>query len=132
MIADSTRNRIIARTCVTIVAAVSPVSYAFTLYILLFYRTLLNDWKDPRFVLFVWCFSESIFWVWSVVNYKSRPPVFDRVIPSLEERQKLKADCARIIDSCPGGVTRFVEGWFMTKKQKARIEDLQQDNIKDW
>ena len=132
MIADSTRNRIITRACITIVAAVSPVSLAFALYTLLFHRTILNNWKDPRFVLFAWCLAESIFWAWSVVKYKSRSPVFDRVVPSLEERQKLKADCLWIIDSSPDGAIGFLEGWFKTKKQKARIEDLQQGNIKDW
>jgi hypothetical protein len=132
MIADSTRNRIIARVCVTIVGAISPVSFAFILYTLLLHRTILNSWRDPRFVLFVWCISESIFWVWSVVKYKSRPPVFDRVIPSLEERQKIKADCLRIINASSGGAKELVEGWFKTGKQKARIEDLQQDNIKEW
>ena len=70
--------------------------------------------------------------MWSVVKYQSRPPVFDRVIPSLEERQKLKVDCLWIINSSPDGAIEFVEGWFKTKKQKARIEDLQIDNIKDW
>ena len=67
-----------------------------------------------------------------MVNYKYQSPIFDRVIPSLEERQKIKADCLWIIDSSPNGVIQFLEGWFMTNKQKARIEDLQQGNIKDW
>jgi len=132
MIADSTRNRIVTRVFIAIVAAVSHVSFVFSLYILLFHQNILISWKDPRFILFGWCLAESIFWIWSVVNYKYQSPIFDRVIPSLEERQKIKADCLWIIDSSPNGVIQFLEGWFMTKKRKARIEDLQQGNIKDW
>jgi len=132
MIPDSIRNRTLARIFITIVAAVSPFSLIFTLYFLVFHRSILNDWKDPRYVLFTWCIAESVFWVWSFVKYKSRSPVFDRVIPTFEERQKLKADFLSIIESSPGGVTEFLEGWFKTKKQSARIEDLQHGNIKDW
>ena len=132
MIADSTRNRIITRAFVTIVASISPISLLFSLYIVLFNREIFYNWKDVWFVLFGWCFSESAFWVWSVLKYKSQCPVFDRVVPSLQERQKLKEDTFRIIDSCRDGGTEFLEGWFKTRKQKARIQDLQQGNIKDW
>ena len=67
-----------------------------------------------------------------MVKYKSQSLEFDRVVPTFEERQKLKADCSWIIETCPGGVTEFLEGWFKTRKRTARIGELQQGNIKDW
>ena len=132
MIPDSLRNRTITRICISIVAAISPAALLFTLYILFFHQTILNDWKDPRFALFGWCIAESVFWGWSVAKYKSRSLKFDRIVPTFEERQKLKADCLWIIESSPGGAIRFIQGWFNTRKRTARIEDLQQGNIKDW
>jgi hypothetical protein len=132
MIADSPRNRIVARACVTIVTAVSPVSVAVTLYAVLFRRDLLTHFKDPLSLLFGWCLAESLFWGWWILTYKSRSLEFARVIPSFEERQKLKEDCLWIIESSPDGAKEFLEGWFKGRKRKARIEDLRQDNIKDW
>jgi hypothetical protein len=79
----------------------------------------------------VLCLSETLFWIWSAVQY-SRPLVFARVIPTFEERQKLKADCLLIIQLSPDGGKEFIEGWFSMNKRKAHIEDLRVDNIKDW
>lgn len=132
MIADSPRNRSITRVCVTIVAAVAPFSVAFTLFTVLFHREWATTWKDPRYLLFLWSLSETIFWLWSVIKSKSLAPKSAKVVPSFEERQKLKEDCWRIIGSSPGGAAEFLEGWFTSGKQSARIEDLHQENIKEW
>jgi hypothetical protein len=132
MIVDSPRNRLITRVCVTIVAAISPLSLAFTLFTFLFHRELVSGWKDPRCVLFAWSLSETIFWVWSMIKSKSLAPKSVKVVPSFEQRQKLKEDCLRIIGSSPGGAAEFLEGWFTSGKQSARIEHLRHENIKEW
>ena len=133
MLVDSTRNRIITRVCIALVATVCPLSLAFTLFTLFFHLELLKSWKDPRYVLFIWSLSESIFWLWSVTKYNlSLSPKSAKVVPSYEERQKLKEDCLWIIGSCLWGAAEFLEGWFSVGKQSARIEDLRQDNVKDW
>jgi len=130
MIADSPRNRLITRGCIVIVASVAPVSLAFGLYVLVLHRTLLRT--SPWSLLVAWCFAESVFWAWSSWKYKSRVPQFARVVPSYEERIKLKADCRRIIQASPNGPNEFIDGWFKIGTQKAQITDLQRDNIKDW
>lgn len=132
MIVDSTRNRIITRVCIAIIAAISPFSLAFTLFTLLFHRDLVSSWTDPRYVLFMCSFSESVFWLWSVIKYKSLPPKSVKVVPSFEERQKLKEDCLWIIGLSPRGAADLLEGWFTSGKRSARIEDLRQGNVKEW
>jgi len=54
------------------------------------------------------------------------------VVPSFEERQKLREDCLRIVGSSPRAAAELLEGWFVSGKHGARIEDLQQGNIKEW
>jgi hypothetical protein len=132
MLVDSTRNRIVVRLCVAIVATVCPFSLAFSLFTLLFHLDFIKSLRDPRFALFVWSLSESIFWLWSVTKYNFPSPKSVKVVPSFQERQKLKEDCLWIIQSSPGGAAEFLEGWFTAGKQSARIEDLRQDNVKDW
>jgi hypothetical protein len=132
MIADTFRNRVIARTCITIVAAVAPLSVVFTVYMVFVRPDLLYQWSDLRSVLFVWCVVECLFWGWSAVKYNLRPLQFERVVPSLEERRKLKDDFLQIIEYSQDDVTEFIEGWFKTGRQQARVGEIHKDNIKDW
>ena len=130
MIPNSVQNRIITRGCITFVAAIAPFSVVFSLYMGIYQRDVL---LENRFLcaLFSWCVGESLFLIWSSITY-SRALVFDRVIPTYEQRQKLKADCLQIIQLSPDGGKEFIEGWFKTSNKKAHIEDLRVDNIKDW
>lgn len=130
MIADSPRNRLITRGCIVFVASVAPLSLTFVIYVLVLNRDLLRT--SPWQVFFAWCLAECVFWGWSSYKYKSRVPQFARVVPSYEERVKLKADCRRIIEASPNGPREFIDGWFKIGQQKAQITDLQLDNIKDW
>jgi hypothetical protein len=133
MISDTLRNRVITRICITIVAAVAPLSVVFTVYMVFFRRDLLLlKVSHPQSLLIVWCVVECFFWGWSVVKYNLRPLKFERVVPSLEERRKLRDDCLQIIEFSPDGVTEFIEGWFKTGRQHARIAEIYKDNIKDW
>jgi hypothetical protein len=120
----------ITRGCIAFVAAITPFSVIFSLYMGIYQRDVLLE-NQLLGGLFVLCVGESLFWIWSSIKY-SRALVFDRVIPTYEERQKLKADCVQIIQSSPDGGKEFIEGWFKTSKKKAHIEDLRVDNIKDW
>ena len=130
MIPNSTRNRIITRGCIAFVATIAPFSIAFVLYVGIWHQEILQE-TSLLSALFALCLSESLFWIWSTVKY-SRPLIFARVIPTFEERQKLKADCLQIIQLSSDGGKEFIEGWFKTNKKKSHIEDLRVDNIKDW
>ena len=130
MIADTLRNRIITRTFIKLVAAVAPLSLTFALYTLL--TRPIQNLGSLHGLLYVWCVAESIFWGLWLGKYKARRVVFERVIPSREERRKLREDCLQIIDFSPDGATEFIEGWFKTGKQIAKIGEIHKDNIADW
>jgi hypothetical protein len=132
MIADTLRNRIVTRTCIAIVALVAPASLAYILVIVLVRPEILRHQIDPRTILFAWCLAECLFWTWSTIKYKHRPQEFTRVIPTFEDRQKLKNDCLQIIKFSPDGATEFIEGWFKTGEKHAQIKDIHKDNIKEW
>src|SRR5579859_3772984 len=107
MIPDSRQNRLITKTCISIVGLVAPLSTVFTVYVLLFHQSILGA-THPAFALFLWALGETLFWVWTSV-YQARLESFERVVPSLEERKKLKDDCLRVIHSSKDGVKDFVE-----------------------
>jgi hypothetical protein len=133
MIPDSPRNRLVTRGFITIVSAVPLLSITFTLFIFLsLHSDTFSTWRIPRRALFVWCLVESLFWGWSGIQSLHGRQVWARVIPSIEERKKLKEDWIRAIDSPGEGAMEFVEGWFTTGKQKARLTEIHLENIKDW
>ena len=59
-------------------------------------------------------------------------PPKSAVIPSVEERKKLKDDWLCLLDNPDADAMDFVEGWFKTGKQKARLTEIHLENIKDW
>lgn len=75
---------------------------------------------------------ESVFCAWWIYKYKYGETVFERVIPSLEERRKLKEDCLRIIRGSSDHGKEFIEGWYRIGKEKASLTDLREENIKEW
>ena len=69
---------------------------------------------------------------WWIYKYKYSESVFERVIPSTEERRKLKEDCLRIIRGSNDNGKEFIEGWHRVGTEKASLMDLREENIKDW
>ena len=115
------------------VGAIPLLSITFTLFVLLHvHLDTLSTWKMPQRALFAWCLVESLFWGWSGIQSLHGRRAWARVVPSAEERKKLKEDWIRAIDSPGEAAIEFVEGWFKTGEQKARLTEIRLENIKDW
>lgn len=127
MIPDSPRTRFITRTCITVVSSIAPLSVAYVTF------TALNGLgQGYRIWLFVYCLIETLFCGWWIWKYKFNEQRFERVIPSRDERQKMKEDCLRIIHKSTDHGREFIEGWFRIGKDKANIADLREENLKEW
>jgi hypothetical protein len=128
MIPDSPGNRFITRGFITMVSVMPVVSIVLTIAALLLPPA--GSLSLPSCALLAWCLAESLFWVWWRVHTR---PSWTRVIPSDEERKKLKEDWVRIIASQDEeGAVEFVEGWFQTGNRRTQLKEIHLDNIKDW
>ena len=115
------------------VGAIPLLSITFALLMLLpVHSDTFNTWKIAPRALLAWCLVESLFWGWSGIQSLHGRQVWARVIPSVAERKKLKEDWIRAIDSPGEAAIEFVEGWFKTGEQKARLTEIHLENIKDW
>src|SRR5579859_2949833 len=127
MIPDTRPNRLITRGCIGIVSLIAPLSVCFAAYSL-----LSGNLGGYRSWLFLYSLAENVFCGWWIYKYKYSESVFERVIPSTEERRKLKEDCLRIIRRSNDNGKECIEGWHRVGTEKASLMDLREENIKDW
>lgn len=133
MIPDSPKNRFVTRGFITIVSALPILSVAFTLFALLFPDSgELKAVGITQCVLFSWFVGESLFWGWAKFQSQQSPQAWEQVIPSIEERQKLKEDWIYLLDNPDAAATEFVEGWFQHGTRKAQFREIHVENLKDW
>jgi len=133
MIPDSPQNRFVTRGFITIVSALPLLSVAFTLFALLFPDSgEARGMRIAQGVLLSWFVSETLFWGWAKLQSQQTLQTWEQVIPSVEERQKLKEDWIYLIDNPDAAAIEFVEGWFRNGNRKAQFREIHVENLKDW
>jgi len=131
MIPDSRGNRIVTRGFIGMVSAMPLISITLTIFAILLPFT--GPLSLPKCTIFAWCLCESSLWVWLRVQTLQRQESWTRVIPSGEERKKLKEDWVHIIHSQDEeGAIEFVEGWFKTGNRRTQLREIHLENVKDW
>src|SRR5579859_474897 len=133
MIPDSPQNHLVTLGFIKIVSVMPLLSATFTLFALLFPDSgELKAMRIAQCILFAWCLGESLMWGWLKLQSQQSPQVWAQVIPSVEERKKLKDDWICLLDNPDAAAIEFVEGWFKTGNRKAHFREIHVENIKDW
>jgi hypothetical protein len=131
MIPDSPTSRFVTRTCLFIVAAVCPISVLAALY-LLSCPTAFISWHNGAWLLVAWCTSESLFWVFCKINGMVYPPLHEHIVPSAEERFKLRSDCIQVLQPGSEAAKEFFGGWFRQGSNPASVQNVYRENIAEW